>query len=85
MARTPVRRLIQPRRTKLKPPPVTPAFRKECHDTLDTFLDISPGTDSIGFIIDGLSGCKMVSLPKSLSVKKGLLNEVYDSVIGVEK
>lgn len=82
MAKQPVRRV--PAR-RLKPQPVTAEFRAECHQTLDTFLDMHPGTDSIGFIIDGLSGCKMVSLPKSLSVKKGLLNEVYDSVIGPEK
>lgn len=80
-----VRRLMPIRRAKPKFQPVTQEFRDECHATLDTFLDMHPGTDVIGFIIDGLSGCKMVSLPKALSCKRGLLLRIYDSVIGPEK
>ena len=73
------------RRRKIPHPVVTPEFRAECHKTLDAILDHHPGTDSIAIIVDGLSGCNMVSHPKALSVKKGLLLEVYDAVIGPEK
>lgn len=77
------RRTVRSR--KVTPPPVTPEFRAECHQVLEAILDHHPGTDSIAIIVDGLSGCNMVSHPKALSVKKGLLLEVYDSVIGAER
>lgn len=79
MRKPAIRKLTSP-----KPviPPVTKEFREYAHAMLDTLFEDYPGTDSMVFIVDGMSGYEVASIPSSVSVKNGLFMTGHKLLFG---
>lgn len=62
------------------PPPVTDEFRAACHAMVDRYLDAHPGTEAAMFAGDAGIKIECASTPASFSLKRGMIEGLYDII-----